>query len=191
MAIQERLYTAEELWEIARQAENADKRFELIKGAIEEVAPSSPANTIVAARFVRLIGNFVDEHDLGFVTGADGGFTLGPHDVRLPDAGFISKDRQPNLSAKTFPFPPDLAVEVVSPSETSRKVLDKVRAYLEAGTRMVWTAYTEDEVIDVHHLLADGAISTQTKSNQESLDGEDVLPGYTLLVKDIFKDIKG
>ncbi len=191
MAIQERLYRAEELWEIARQAENADKRLELIKGVIHEVPPSSPINTVVAARFVRLLGNFVDEHDLGFVTGADGGFTLGPNDVRLPDAAFISKVRMPTLSGKTFPFAPDLAVEVVSPSETSRKVLDKVRAYLEAGTKLVWTAYAEDEVVDIHHLLPDGAISTQTIDKDHVLDGEDVLPGLKIPVQDIFKGTRG
>jgi Uma2 family endonuclease len=190
MAIQERLYTAEELWEIAHQPEYADKRLELIRGVIQEMPPSSPTNTVVTARFVRLIGNYVDEHDLGFVTGADDGFTLGPNDVRLPDAAFISKSRITTLPEKTFPFAPDLAVEVVSPSETSRKVLDKVRAYLESGTRVVWAAYAEEEVVDVHHLLPDGAISTQTANKEGTLDGEDVLPGFMILIRDLFKGIK-
>ena len=189
MAVQNKLYTATDLWEISQQPENADKRFELIEGIIYEVAPSSPANSVVAARFVRWLGNFVEELDLGFVTGADGGFRVSVRDVYLPDAAFISKARLPDLPQKEFPIAPDLAVEVVSPSETSRKVLDKVQGYLKAGTRMVLAVYIEDRVLDVYRLLKNGQMSVETLRVGDTFDGADVLPGFHLALADLFKGL--
>lgn len=185
MAIQERLYTAAEFWEIAQLPENDEKHLELVDGVIVELAPSSPKNTVLAAKFVRFLGNFVDERDLGYVTGADGGFTLGPRQVRLPDAAFISKDRVPELSS-SFDVAPDLAVEVVSPNERATQVLNKVSLYLRAGTRLVWVVYPEDKIVDVCRLSPDGGVDVQTVKADGVLDGEDVLPGFTLPLKLIF-----
>src|SRR5258708_35645994 len=122
MTVQEKLYTIQEFWEIAQLSENEDKRLELIDGVILVMPPSSNKNTVVAFRVARFLGNHVDEHDLGYVTGADGGFELGQKTVLIPDVGYISKERAGKLVGNVFPVAPDLAVEVISPSETSRKV---------------------------------------------------------------------
>ncbi len=90
---QERLYTAEEFFEIASLPENEDKRLELDDGVIVEMAGSSPINTVTAGRILHFVNAFVIPRDLGFVSGADGGFKLAPKRVRLPDVGFISKAR--------------------------------------------------------------------------------------------------
>jgi len=186
MAVQEKLYTAAEFIEIVQLPENEAKRLELIDGEICEMAPSSKRNTIIAARFVRWLGNHVDTHNLGYVTGADGGYKIGQHDVFLPDAAFITKERAVDLSGVEFPVAPDLAVEVISPSETSRNVLDKVRAYLQAGTQLVWTVYPEDKVIDVCGLGENGSLIIQTVRMDGELSGGDVLPGFTIKVSDVF-----
>jgi Uma2 family endonuclease len=178
-----------EYWEFTQLPENEDKRLELVGGSIIEIPASSRLSTVVAARIAHFLGNHVDDLQLGYVTGADGGFELGPHDVRIPDAAFIAKERVPELAGTTFPTAPDLAVEVVSPSETPRSVLDKARAYLSAGTRLVWVVYPEDRVVDVHRLSEDGSMNNQTIDAEGTLDGQDVLPGLTLRVSDIFPEV--
>jgi Uma2 family endonuclease len=185
MAIQEQLYTATEFWEMARLPENNEKRLELINGVIVELAPSSPKNTVIAAKFVYYLNTHVIPNDLGYVTGADGGFTLGPYQVRLPDAAFISKERVPELT-DSFNVAPDLAVEVVSPNERPTQILNKVSLYLRAGTRLVWVAYPDDRVVDVCRLSPDGGVDVQTVTVEGALDGEDVLPGFSLPLKLIF-----
>ena len=186
MAVQAKLYTAEEFLEIVLLPENEARRLELIDGEICEMPPSSKRNTIIAARFVRWLGNHVDTHNLGYVTGADGGYQIGLHDVLVPDAAFIAKERVSELSGIVFPAAPDLVVEVISPSETTRKVLDKVRAYLQTGTRIVWTVYPEDKVVDVCRLADNGSVNIQTVRLDGELSGGEVLPGFTVKVSDIF-----
>ncbi len=186
MVVQDKLYTVEEFWGYCQQAANADKRLELVKGVIDEVAPSSPLNTIVAGRLVHFLNAHVLARDLGYVTGADGEFVLGAQDVRLPDAAFIARSRVPHLPDKVFPVAPDLAVEVVSASETPRSVTDKVRAYLEAGTQLVWAVYPEDRIIDVYRLNPDGSMNLQTLDAEGTLSGGDVLPEFTLPVHEVF-----
>jgi Uma2 family endonuclease len=186
MAIQERLYTAEEFWEIAQRPENQDKRLELIDGVIVEMAPSSQKNTVVAGRIIYFLNAFVIPRDLGYVTGPDGGFTIDGHNGYQPDAAFISKARHAELKGVEFPVAPDLAVEVISPSESSNDVLKKVTRYLQAGTKRVWTLYPIDEMVYVWKMAGDGTVNMQLFGMDDTLDGEDVLPGFTLKVSEIF-----
>ena len=185
MAIQQRLYTADEFWEMAQEFEEG-KRFELVQGLIVEMAPSSPRNSVIAMRIGRFIGNYVEEHDLGYVMGPDGGYTLSPDNVRIPDISFVSKARAPTLPER-FIGGPDLAVEVLSPSETSRSVIDKVRLFLSAGTRIVWVIYPDERVVDVYRPAGEG-MHVQEFDAESTLDGGEVLPGFTLPVQKIFPE---
>jgi Uma2 family endonuclease len=178
----EKLYTAEEFWDIAQLPENQDKRLELEDGVIVEMGSSSPANTVTAARIVYFLNGFVIPRDLGYVTGADGGFKVGPKRVRQPDVGFISKARAPKLP-KRFDLAPDLAVEVVSPDED---VFKKAKEYIRAGTRIVWAVYADEKVIDVITPTEDGEFHVQELAISDTLDGGAVLPGFSLPVLDIF-----
>jgi Uma2 family endonuclease len=187
MAVQDkaRKLTTADFLAFCELPENLDRRFELINGVPVEMPSSSKKNTVLAARFVHFLVTHVDRHDLGYVSGADGGYDLGPHDTRLPDAAYISKSRAGGLQGVTFPVAPDLAVEVISPSETSRAVLDKVRAYLQAGTALVWVVHPEDKVVDVYRLAGEG-LYVQTFNLTGVLDGGDVLPGFTLPISELF-----
>lgn len=186
MVAQERLHTAEEFWEIAQRPENADKRLALIDGEIVEMPPSSQINTVIAMRIGHFFNAFVIPHDLGYVTGADGGFTLTEHNARQPDVAFIAKARHPVLEGVAFPIAPDLAVEVISPSESSNDVLKKVQRYIEAGTRLVWAVYPLEQTVYVWSPAPDGGLHVKIFGVEDTLDGGDVLPGFTLKVRDIF-----
>lgn len=184
MALREKLYTAEEFFDFASLPENEDKRLELDDGAIVEMAESSPLNTVTAARISYFLNAFVIPRNLGYVTGADGGFKLGEKRVRQPDVGFISKARAPKLPRR-FGIAPDLAVELVSPDED---IFKKAREYLHAGTRMVWAVYTDEKVVHVMRLDEDGGLHSKPVDIHMTLNGSDVLPGITLPVKDIFPE---
>lgn len=184
MTLQEKLYTAEEFWEIAALPENENHRLELEDGVIVDMGESSPTNTVIAMRVGHFLNAFVIPSDLGYVTGADGGFKLPNGNVRQPDAAFISKQRLSTLPHK-FNIAPDLAVEVVSKRED---ILKKVYEYLDSGTRLVWAVYAEDKTVIVFQLDEHGVLRGERLGVSAALDGGDVLPGFSLPVRDIFPE---
>lgn len=184
MVLQEKLYTAEEFWQIAQAPESEGRRLELDEGMIVEIAESSPTNTVIAGLVITALNIWVVPRKLGYVTSPDGGFRLGERKVRQPDAAFISKSRVAKLP-KHFDLPPDLAVEIVSPNED---VLKKVNEYLRAGTRMVWVVYASEKMVYVFTLDEDGNLRGQPFGIGDTLDGGDVLPGFTLPVQDVFPE---
>jgi Uma2 family endonuclease len=187
MPIQEKLYTVEELWEIANRPENADKRLELIDGVIVEkdagngiegmesgMSPSFVPSQI-AMKIGHLILSYLDAHDIGYVTGSDGGYILSENTKLIPDVGYINKERLREIPSRDVPMPPDLAVEVVSPTDSIRDVQRKALKYLMYGTRMVWVVYPEDQTVDVYRPAQDGQAMIQTLDTNGLLAGDDVL----------------
>ncbi|MBZ0301138.1 MAG: Uma2 family endonuclease [Anaerolineae bacterium] len=186
MVVQQKLYTASAFWEFTRQPENQAKRLALIDGIIVEMPPSSQKNTVIAMRIGYLMNAHVIPNNLGYVTGPDGGFTLDEYNARQPDVAFISKARHPVLEGVEFPIAPDLAVEVISPSESSTDVLRKVQTYVRAGTRLVLTVYGDDEVVYAWRSAEDGGLHMQSFEGDDTLDCGDALPGFILRIADIF-----
>lgn len=184
MVVQEKHYTVEEFWEISQQPEYEGRRLELDEGVIVEMPPSSPKNTMIAARIIYFLSAFVLPHNLGYVTAPDGGYRLSPGKVRQPDAAFISRGRLPQVP-DVLGLAPDLAVEVASPNED---VLRKVNEYLRAGTRIVWVIYADEKTVYVFSLNDDGSLHGVAFDINGTLDGGDVLPGFTLSVRDIFPE---
>lgn len=187
MVVQAKLYTVEEYLAFCRLPENAERRLELVEGEIVELASSSKKNTVIAARIAYYLNTCVIPADLGYVSGADGGFQLGARTVRLPDTAFISKERAGGLEGAVLSGAPDLAVEVISDSETPREVLDKARAYLEAGAALVWTVYPDAQVVDVYRLTRDSSMIVDTVGAGGTLSGAPALPGFTLPLADLFR----
>jgi Uma2 family endonuclease len=160
--------------------ENKDKHLEFIGGEIVEVVSNNFASKI-SARILAKISNHVEAHDLGHVTGADGGYNVSGERY-MPDVGFISKKRQPKSSHDTWnPQAPDLAVEVVSPTDRTKPITDKVANYLSAGT-LVWYVYPDDQEVKVY----EPGQPVKTLGLNDVLDGGKVLPDFTLALKDIF-----
>jgi Uma2 family endonuclease len=117
----------------------------------------------------------------GMVVAAETGFTLqrNPDTVRAPDVAFIRVDRLPPGTHSGFAdFAPDLAVEVLSPSDRPGEVLAKVADWLTAGTALVWTIDPERRRARVYR--ADG--SDTVLSRDDLLEGEDVLPGFRVSI---------
>ncbi len=187
MSIREKFYTAEDLWELSHLPGNAEKRFELSEGELIEMPPAGGEHGGVTLNLSQPIWAFVRQHDLGYVTAAETGYILfkNPHGadtVRAPDFGFVAKERLPEgLPQGYIPLAPDLAVEVVSPNDAADEIQRKVSEYLRYGTRLVWVAYPRSKSVVVH--TTEKAVTVVIDG---VLDGGDVLPGFSLPVREIF-----
>ena len=188
MAVEQRLYTVEEYLQIAGSAEYADKRIELIDGEIVEMPGSSYPNSRIAGMVIFFLIAYVREHDNGYVSVPDGMYRLDDHTVLQPDAAFMSKERGKDPSEIVMDGSPDLAVEVISPSESHPSVIHKARRYLDAGTSLVWAVYPTDKTVVVYRLTTEGDLHTDTLGINDVLEGTHTMPGFTLPVKDIFPE---
>ncbi len=185
MTVQEKLYTADDLWAMPGEG----KRYELVKGVIVEKAGTGGVHTILGARMVHFLSAYAIEHDLGYVTSADGAYILSanPDTVRIPDAAFISKARMPvPIPGKFIPVAPDLAVEVVSPGDMASEILEKVEEYFQAGTRLMWVVYPDKRLVYVYQ----GVKSIQIVGLDGALEGGEVLPGFSLPLQTVFQQVK-
>lgn len=165
---------------------NGEKRlFELVDGVLVE-KPMGLYESRLAAVLVYLLEQFLEQHDLGFVFGADATMRLRPRLVRLPDASFVSWERFPNrrLPAERVPdLAPDLAVEVISEGNTEAEMEAKLDEYFAAGVRLVWYLYPEPRTARVYTSRTD----VHLLNEDESLEGDPVLPGFRLLIRDWFE----
>jgi Uma2 family endonuclease len=185
MVVQEKLYTVQEFWEEFGET----KHLELVRGVPIEMSPTGETHMIIAAWLTHLLFTYVEAHDLGIITASEGGFTLStnPAIVRAPDVGFIAKVRLSKPSTERyFSGPPDFAVEVVSPNDKATEIHEKVMDFLKAGTRLVWVVYPGSRTVVVHQQNT----ASYTFTAENTLDGGDVLPGFTLPVREIFKKLR-
>ena len=182
MVLQQKTYTADEFWAMLSELPD-NRRYELIEGNLLEMPPSSPENARIAVLIARLLGNFVEDNGMdGYVLGADGGYTLSPGTVRIPDVSYIVKSR---YHPERIVGGPDLAVEVISPNETPNQIIQKVQQYLNAGTHMVWAVYPIDKEVQVYTPVADG-MNIHTLSDEDTLTAGDVLPGFSVSLTRLF-----
>lgn len=179
MAVVEERLTVEQFW-----MQYAGKPFELVHGRVAELTPTGFEHGAVTRRIGTRLGEFVDQHGLGEVVGAETGFWLGPDTLRAADCAFIRQERVEQITEpdKYVPFAPDLVVEVVSPGDSAAGIRDKVAQYRAAGTRLIWVIYPSLRRVDVY--LPDG--SAQEVSAEGTLDGSDVLPGLQIAVAGLF-----
>jgi Uma2 family endonuclease len=180
-------YTLDDLRVIEALPENIDKRFELIDGSIELVNPPKPKHAYTADRFYVALDHYGQETQSGIAFSDSVGYDLPNGDSLIPDASFVSREQiWFPLPDDNFTFAPLVAVEVASPSNSSRDLYDKAESFLECGTKVVWIAYLGKQIVDVCHRNPDGKLVVEKLGLNATISGEDILPGFTLPVKDIF-----
>jgi len=164
--------------------------YEVVDGVLVRMAGSGSRATRLAARLLIHLGAYVDAHRLGVVTGADGVYHFpGAETGLLPDVGFYRAERLPLIidEDKPIPFAPDLAVEVVSPSQNTRAMAAKARVYRRAGAQRVWVVWPQSGHIDVWRTdVLTGPV--KALSINDTLEGEDVIPGFSYPLADLFAD---
>jgi Uma2 family endonuclease len=170
--------------DLVRINERHEALCELIDGVLVEKAAGT-YESMLAVILGRFLANFVAEHDLGVVLGADGMLRLRSGLVRLPDLSFVSWDRLPDRTVLKTPIwevAPDLAVEVISRSNTPQEMERKLSEYFSAGARLVWYLYPSSRQVRVY-TAPDQSV---TLAETETLDGGEVLPGFSLPLRSLF-----
>ena len=163
--------------------------YELVEGEIRKMSPAGFVHGLVGGQLASLLGQHVVRNKLGSILTSEPGFQLSrdPDTVRVPDIAFISRERLRRLDRRQAfcPGAPDLAVEVLSPSDTPREVDEKVEAWLAAGAAMVWVVNPARRTITVCRSSTD----IETLTEQDGLDGQDVVPGFHCRVSEIFETL--
>jgi len=155
-----------------------DKQVELIRGRLVVREPPGSWHGAVAANLAYLLGDLVRRHELGVVFAQDTGFKIGsdPDTVRAPDVAFVARDRTGAIRARGYAeLAPDLLAEILSLDDRPADVLAKVADWLGAGTKLVWVIDPERSEARVYR--QDGSLAVL--GEHDSLDGEDVLPGFS------------
>jgi len=174
------LLTAKDLREMGEEGEFC----ELVDGELVKMSPSFIPEARVVRTILLLLGTFVTQHCLGEVFGPDLGYELTPHRVRAPDVSFVRAEKlvaygNPQEFAKVVP---DLAVEVISPEVKYGYLQRKIRDYFEAGVRLLWIVDPEMQTVTVHRSPVDLRVLTSA----DTLSGEDVIPGFSCPIAELF-----
>ncbi len=182
MTTKAKLLTAEDLLRLDSEGIHG----ELIRGELYETMSAGRIHGKVAAIIISVLMAFVRPRRLGQVIGTDAGVLLerSPDTVREPDVAFISAEKMSLDSEATGYFEgiPDLVVEVMSPNDSYRDMHDKARMWLSYGVPIVWVADPDARSVYEHRI----GLPVLTLDEDDTLDGGDVLPGFTCVVRDMF-----
>jgi Uma2 family endonuclease len=175
------LLTADEL---EQMPDDDSVQTELDEGELITMPPAGGDHGYIGWGISSELGYFVKKHKLGRLYIADTGFRLGRDTVRAPDVAFVRKERIQAIHSQGFmKGAPDLAVEVFSPTGSSRQLKRKVKQYLAAGSHTVWIFYPKRKQVDVYE--ASGVI--RTVSGNEMLEAPELLPGFSVKVAELFE----
>ncbi len=172
--------------ELLAMPDDGFRRYELVRGELITMPPAGGEHGAIGIRAAVRIGVLVEQNDLGVVFNSDTGFIVetDPDTIRAPDVSFLRKENIPpeGIPRGFIPGAPDLAVEVISPSDSYTEVAEKVAQLLEAGTQLVVLIDPRTRTVALHH--HSGAIDRLTDT--DTLTFGDVLPGFQCLVAELF-----
>ena len=167
--------------ELMAQPRDGRKR-ELVDGEVRVMSPAGIRHEVSIGRLATRLGAFLEASGLGVMTASNAGFRMTAGNVGCPDLAYVPAGRFGQGMPEGFSdVAPDLAIEVMSPGDTEREVLDKVGEYLTSGVLLVW-------VIDPHGARAAvyrSATRVRIVDEDGDLDGEDVLPGFRCRLADV------
>jgi len=174
-----RLHTAEDLYHFASKEDD----YELIDGVLVSMVPPNFDHGELQANVSGILRDYVRKHSLGKVVG-EAGFILerDPDTVLAPDVAFVASHRLPERATGFPELAPDLAVEIVSPSNSPGDIERKLAIYLRSGVRSVWVVYPAERQLVVHTPSHPPAVFGE----QDRIVGGDVLPGLSLPVAGFF-----
>ncbi len=159
------------------------QKYELVDGEIL-VSPGGARHSRVGFRIGHLLLRVVDETDAGHVYGPDLGIVLANGNLRSPDVSFIRREKLPAGKAPEgfLEVVPDLAVEVLSPTDRVRQVADKIGEFLDCGVPIVWLVDPKAETVTIYRSLSD----TERLTATDTITADPVLPGFSAKVSDFF-----
>jgi len=173
-----KLYTVADL----EAMPNDGTRRTLIEGKLIEMPGAKPNHSELQALLVTFLMNFVLAHKRGKVL-SEIGCQFTPDTKMFPDVGYVSFERLGSHDMREYlPFAPDLAIEIMSPSNTDTQIAEKVDWYLRYGARLIWVVYPLTVKVSVYSVVKPFIVL----HSDDMLDGGDVLPGFTLSLNDLF-----
>ena len=182
MVAQTQLMTADQLLAIPDDG----YRYELVRGELRKMSPAGYQHGKLSYKVSHSLGNYVEAHNLGDICVSEPGFLIesDPDHVRAPDVAFVRRERAEaaGFVSGYFPGPPDLAVEVISPSDRYTEVAEKVADWLAAGVQLVILVDPRRRSVTLHT----PGQAPVTLSDQDTLDGGPVVPGWQMPLHDIF-----
>ncbi|HEX8889740.1 MAG TPA: Uma2 family endonuclease [Pyrinomonadaceae bacterium] len=160
--------------------------YELVRGELKRMSPTGDERGRVTMELAAPLHAYVKHNQLGQVYAAETGFKLesDPDTVRAPDIAFVRAERiQARGRVEGYgEGAPDLVVEVLSPGNTKREMVEKVEDYFAAGARLVWIVNPKPKTVTVYRSLTDITVLTE----KDTLDGSEVVPGFQIPVAEIF-----
>jgi Uma2 family endonuclease len=164
--------------------------YEVVNGQRVELPPMATSSNRVASILARKLGNFAEDRGVGRVLMETLHWINESGDLkRRPDDSFVSYSRWPKdrpiTDEEAWEVVPELAVEVVSPSDKADDLLEKVEEYFAAGVLQVWVVYPRRRVAHVHPSFTQISVVCEA----DDLDGAPVLPGFTLALRTLFEDL--
>jgi Uma2 family endonuclease len=164
--------------------ERLNRLCELIDGVLVE-KPMGFFESRLAAVLIQLLGNYLTEHNSGFILGADGMLQYQPGQVRMPDVSVFMWHRFPGRippAGAVLRMTPDLAVEVLSPTNTPKEMERKLGEVFAGGGKLVWHVDPDERIFEVFTSINQSTVLDET----QTLDGGTVMPGFSLPIKDFF-----
>ena len=162
--------------------ENDVPGYEYATGELIPISPATRRHGKISVSIIRYLDRYVYENGLGEIYTAATIFQVGER-VMKPGVAFVLTDRLDGDEDKAFPIPPDLAIEVVSPTDVHYRIVRKAFDYLAAGTRLVWVLDPVAKAVTVYRSESD----IETLTHEATLTGEDVVPGFTCPVAQLFE----
>ena len=162
--------------------ENDFEGYEYIKGELVPMAAAAIVHGEIGSNVHFLLASHVRKNQLGRLYIAETTFQLGDRVVK-PDIAFVSTERLSEDKLKGFSVAPDLAIEIVSPTDKHYDVTEKALAYLKAGTRLVWVIEPVTKTVMVYRSETDFTLFTY----EDTLTGEDVVEGFTCPIAQLFE----
>jgi len=166
--------------------DRTNRLCELVDGVLVEKVMGFDESRF-AVYLITCLASFLNRHDWGTIVGADGMVRLFPGLVRIPDVAFVSWKRFPKSKRERGAIPtvaPDLVLEVLSKGNTRREMARKLDEYFRAGVRLVWYVDPKSRTVRVYTSPEDSVLL----SEDQPLDGGNVLPGFTLSIRDWFAE---
>lgn len=160
------------------------QKYELVDGEIR-MSPAGARHGEISVRLTAALLAFVRRKRLGKVFDSSTGFRMPGGNVRSPDASFVAAHRLPGGKAPVgfFEIRPDLAVEVLSPTDAQANILERLTEYFSGGTRLMWVIDPEARRATIYRSLTD----VREVGADEALDGEDVIPGFRLRLSELLE----
>ena len=165
------------------------KRYELHEGVLVEMPSATVIHALIVSLLIAALHNHIRGQKLGYITPDNLDFILNESLILKPDVSFVAASRIEGGLPNYFHFAPDLAVEVLSPSNSASEISYKVNTYLRCGSRLIWIIDPAQKIVTVHEPGKAGTIVSRVLTRDDTLTGGAVLPDFRLLVREIFEEM--